>query len=277
MRAKHPDQRTDGICHISIGNSARLETMFRMLEDIHSRVKRRNEKDRTGFIILFDLYNLISNNESSILMEPLIHAKLSQVLSDWMDGETLKFGSKNFDKLKLFLKGYFMAKKDTIPSILAAWEKTTLFTPEKLRKIRLNRTYIQTMYFDSLTDLIDAKVGSNVEYLPTLLEIGQFSSTKFKDFLDKFSIPFSGPYRKILNNGELKIQYFLSSSNTIDPIINGGLPLYGVYEFRLSSLETHSDQAAKFVASLEALPFWLNHVPPLFNESMEFIRNQCRR
>jgi len=273
IRSKNPDQTNDGICQISNRNSVRLELMFRMLEDIHSRIKRRNEKDRTGFIILFDLYNLISNSDCSILMEPLIHAKLCQVLADWMGGETLS--TQNFSKLKLFLKGYFMAKNDTIPSILAAWENTELFTEKKMRKIRVNRTYVQTMYFDTLTDLIDKKVALNAEYLPTLIEIGQFSSTKFNAFLEKFAIPFSGPYRKMLNNGEMKIQYFLSSCNSIDPIISGGLPLYGVYEFRLSSLETKSDQAAKFVASLETLPFWLNHVPPLFNESMEFIRKEC--
>ena len=274
MPSRNPDLITDD--DYQCDRAIQVELMQRILEDIHCRVRRRNEKERTAFVILFDLYNLIANNDSSLLLDTKINSKLCTILRDWLGGET--FRPKNFSKLKLFLKGYFMAKRETIPSIVTAWQKTTLFTGEKMKKIRANRTFLRTMYFDNITEIIDAKISVNAAYLPTLLEIGQLTSTKFKDFLEKFSIPYSGPYKKILNNGEMKIQYFLSScSANADSIVNAGLPLYGVYEFRLSSLEARPDQAAKFVALLDKLPFWLNHVPPLFNESMDAVRNACTR
>jgi len=263
----------DLVAQITRQNGPKMEFVFRMLEDIHSRVKRRDERNRTSFIVLFDLYNLIANHDFCIFLEPQIHAKLCNVLSEWINSACFKV--ENFPKLKLFLKAHFMASDDNIKSIFLAWQKSQYCSLEKLSQVQSERTFIKTMYFDILTNLVDRAMTENVSYLPTILELGQFNSTLFKSFLEKFSISYSGPYKKLLKNGEYRVQYFLSSCNKADAVLNGNMPLYGVYEFRLCSLALQSDAAAKFVSNLDSLPFWLNHVPPLFNETLEFIRNKC--
>ena len=56
-------------------NAADVEYGYRMLDDIHGRVKRRNKKNRTSFIALFDIYCLIKKQDCCILLEPLVHIK----------------------------------------------------------------------------------------------------------------------------------------------------------------------------------------------------------
>jgi len=260
------------ITEIKRKNASNLDNMHRHLDEMHCHVKRRNEKGRTSFIVLFDLYSLMRSRDSCIFMEPAIAGKLIQLLDDWINGSSFKFG--NFDRIRSFLRARFAAKGDDLRCLILAWKKSQFFSYDKLIKMRSDQMYVRGLYFDLLTDQVNTILYKNISYLPSLLEVGQFSTKFFHEYLTKFEIPFAGPYKRVLNNGDLRIEYFVSSANTADCFANARIPLYGIYEFRLTSIDLTPEQAVKYVNDLPIIPIWLTHVPPLFNRSLEFIRKQ---
>ena len=120
-------------------------------------------------------------------------------------------------------------------------------------------------------------MNKNAQILPTIAEIGQTNLHDFQHFLNKFNIPFSGPYKKISENGRFKLQYFVSGTRPYDCVFNSNYPLYGIYEFRLNSLSYNPDdsKSRSYISELTEMPFWLLHIPPLFNQSLAHIRENA--
>ena len=118
------------ISDIEKKNAAQIEFVFRSLEDIHGHVKRRNEKDRTSFMITFDIISVLSNNDNCILFEPIIHMKLCRILDDWING--CSFDEKNFERLKLFLKYQFSTPLDNLKTLYKGWKISPYYSEKKM-------------------------------------------------------------------------------------------------------------------------------------------------
>jgi len=251
-------------------NAASVEYVYRKLDDLHIRVKKRNERQLPSYFMVYLLSNIVQQTDARIFFEPLIHTKVGHLLESWSLGNSFHFN--NFDKLASYLKGYFKAKDESIKGLYTAWTKTPYFSPKRENALIREREYLEHMYLGFIQDVFEQTLTKNNRYMPSVLDLGQTSGKLMRTFLEEFRIPYSGPYKKILTDGRTKVQYFISSCVKIDSFCNSDLPLYGVYEFNLSSLEMRNDEAAIFANSLPTAPFWLTHIPPLFNASVDQMR-----
>ena len=96
----------------------------------------------------------------------------------------------------------------------------------------------------------------------------------FKKFLEKYQIPSAGPYRNS-DSASPRLLYFISSINPSDAIANNNFPLFGSFEFRLPlTREPSSEKRLASWRKLDTMPSWLVHYPPIFQLSLEGIRNQ---
>jgi len=264
------NQGRDFAKEISKQNSATCEYLFLSLDALHSRVKRRNEKNRPSYFLAESLCDIFKKVKSSIFFEPSVYIKLCHLLDSWILG--CSFTPENYAKIAFFLQTFYRTKDETIKSLYSGWKKSEYHSKSRDYALLHNRTYIENMYFGHLQDSFDNVLKKNNVFLPSIIDVGQTSSKQFKKFLDEFSIPYSGPYKN-LDGRNFKVQYFISSFNQSDYNCNNDLPLYGVYEFGLNSLAIPNDEAAKFVNSLSVAPVWLSHVPPLFYSSLKQFRN----
>ena len=107
----------------------------------------------------------------------------------------------------------------------------------------------------------------------SILELGMMNIETLENFLCKFDIPFSGPFKRITNKG-LRIQMFISAVNPVDCIVNTMIPLYGVYEFRCSCLNMTPENAQNFVNNLSLAPSWLVLYPPFFHGTVSAMKRQ---
>ena len=256
-------------------NAANFQFVLRNLCSILLRLRRRNFNNQTSFMTLFDLNGLFTNSSSSIFLEQPILEKLFQILDEWINGYS--FQSNIFPQITEFLKIYYDSSCMDIKAIYKSWKTSMHYSRQRDFDLRVDRNYMDCVYFSILKKSLDNVLIMNMNYLPSLIELGQRQLDSLLNLLEKFSIPFSGPYKKMQADGLLKLQIFISSCSVVDSISNCGLPLYGIFEFSLSCLQMRHDDAVKFTHTLETMPFWLNHMPPLFNKSLSCLQNELKK
>ena len=148
------------------------------------------------------------------------------------------------------------------------------YNPATLDKILNNRDVIKSIYFETLTERVDELITVAASPLGSVVELGHRNVEFFHQFLKKFSVPVVGPYK----NSDIsapRFVYYVSSVNRTDPVANSGVPLFGCYEFKLSSMRHLSiEQSLNLWKTLETVPAWIQHSPPIFNLSLENIRDQ---
>ena len=258
-------------------NEKNMAHVFSKLTQFHERILSRNDAKRSSFIMLFTLVEFLNYCDPGIFLEPDIIDKLDLILMSWIYGPTFR---SNFKSLPTFLTGYYGAEfldgyQVNWNNILAAFKRTNFYDHEKINSP--GTTTLQVCYTNIIIDCFDLIVKQNVFKLPTILELGQINTHAFLSFLDEFSIPFSGPYKKEMQGDiftDTKIQYFISSANITDSFINGNVPLYGIFEFKLCCLNMTQLETRNYLKTISEMPKWLIYVPPLFNKSLDFIRNR---
>ena len=253
-------------------NTANMESTYRKLDDIHQKVRRRNNTSRTSFIALFELKSVMSSFNRSLFLEPLIHTKLSSILKEWINGPS--FFPDGFHRVTGFLRGFYGAVGYSLKQLYSAWKESSHYTYELEVPLRTDQNYLHCIYFKILKDSIEDMMRMNSNYIPSLIELGQDNIHAFCELLEKFDIPVAGPFKKQQTDGQMKLQFFLSNCNQSESIINCDLPIYGIYEFRLGCLRMRNDEALTFVNSLPTMPFWINHMPPIFNNSIDTLKRQ---
>ena len=103
--------------------------------------------------------------------------------------------------------------------------------------------------FTDLVKLMDKIFVGNLEFMPRLLEIGNLAFEDFMAFLKSAMIPFVGPFR--LKNehqivpGATTVVLEISSLNALDTKMNGGVPLYGFFDFHLHLAGKQEEEIAQ--------------------------------
>ena len=232
----------------------------------------RNTEKKSAFFVLFDIISLFKNSTCKILFDDKISDLLVKILVEWISSYT--FSDANFENIRYFLKDYYSAKDLKMSSLVNAWAYSDFYKPKLKTLLISKRSYIESIYFRNLTSFFDSELQKNAEILSALMDVGQFDINGLTDFLKMNQIPFAGPFKKIESNGELKVQFFISSCNPADSIVNLNMPLYGIYELTKKSYRMRQDDAARRISCLKTAPNWLNHIPPLFNLPNECFQRQ---
>ena len=267
-----------------IEENERREKCVKQLTAIQRTIERRTSYVMPHFGVLFSVHRFLENNSADFLIE---NRKLSEALCNlietWLKNPA--FHHQNYDKLLYFLRGFYedqschCLKSTDTPSlneIYTLWQYSYYFDHETLREeIILKKDYLGACYFSIILDKFEEKLTEAAYPLPALIElVSELGLDFFDNFLRKFRIPFSGPF-KSYDLRKPKISYFVSSVNPADSIINQFVPLYGPYAFDLSSL-THlePEHTKKIWEGLEEIPFWLTYFPPAFNLTLKDMRDQ---
>lgn len=245
----------------------------RQLAGILAEIKERNRRGKTSFFIFNELPRVLKDMPNSALMDPAIYSKMCYILEEFALGASLK--PENFIVLKNFLGEKYRSANNTLKSIFVKWKSSTDYNSDLEYAMLYERKFLYGLLYGSTMNQLDFMIGQNAALLPTIVEIGSFSVSNFKNFLTTFNISFSGPYKKTDPNGLPKIIFYVTSLTSGDSIVNGGMPLYGCYEFKVSALNEHcKDAALKIVSSLEFPPYWLSVIPPIFNETLNNLQRQ---
>ena len=260
-----------------------VESKIKNLEHLQKCLDRRNAAGKTFFLLLFNLERFLSSVPSSLLISNRkICFTLCDILESWLKNSC--FLEKNFNKLKQFLKAYFrdggLIRKPgpeipSLDSIQESWKLSLFFTEKRQTLINEKKDYFKAFYFSVLIDRLETDLQEAAFPIESLNQQGQKNISKFHDFLNKYDIPFSGPFRRFDSNNPTLV-YFISSLNPSDAIINNYAPLYGCYDFELKALKLGKSQAQEFWENLEFCPYWLSHYPPWFNLDLSTLREQIQ-
>ena len=267
-----------------IEDETKDEKSVKQLRAIQRTIERRTSYVLPHFGTLFQIHRFLENTPANILIE---NQKLTEALCDliesWLKNPTFHY--QNYEKLLYFLRGFYedhschslkSVGPPTLYEIKTLWHYSYYFDQENYNeKIILKNDYIGACYFSIILEKFDEKLTEAAYPIPAVIELASKLGLDFFDqFLRKFKIPFSGPF-KSFDLSQQKISYFVSSVNPADSITNNFVPLYGPYAFDLSSLpKLETETALKIWERLEEIPFWLTYIPPAFNLSLNELRDQ---
>ena len=262
-----------------------IEKKRRRLTEIGIILARRNARKRTYYLLLFDLERFLSTTPSGLLVSsPVLCRNLCDILVSWLANPC--FEVQNFPKFKSFLKEFFQSGvllraptpgNPPIKLIYDLWKKSLFFDETRNVMITRKRDFSKAFYFGFLMDRFDEDLKEAIFPLQTITELGRGNISVFHDFLVRHNIPYSGPYQAPDYFGGKKIIYFLSSCDPADNFANGLAPLFGSFTFNLNSLQMPMEDAVNFWNNLEIAPFWLLHIPPIFNLSLESMRQEFNK
>ena len=267
-----------------------MDQLYGRLKGLHRRVKKQNEKNKTSFFVVFDLVQIIRKFDSSLLLNASVQEQVEKILNDWICGSS--FTAENLPKLNGLLRNYlegqekrvlreeFLAEPDVVrdnsdwTSLINLWRSTFFFTEERFAKINDDQI-LEGIYFDLLKDVLTSIVARNAEDVPKMVEIGHECLGQLEIFMKKFNIPYSGPYKRDLAGDKAVLVYFISSINADDTIVNGGLPLYGAFDYGTYGIDREGDRdshnaahnSKHYLRDTPPIPNWLIHLPPLFHKS----------
>ena len=132
---------------------------------------------------------------------------------------------------------------------------------------------LDRMYFALLRKAVLKVIERNLIFLPTLKEVGSFNIKVFEDFLRRYQIQYSGPYRWKGDDNRLDVQFFISSDNVMDSLFNGGISFHGVYRFSLSAIHLRHDYALNWFNLLPQMPFWITQISPSTQSQRAYGKN----
>ena len=254
---------------------AKDEKSVKQLNAIKRTIERKTSYVLPHFGTLFHIHRFLENTPANVFIE---NRKLTEALctliETWLKNPTFHY--QNYENLLYFLRGFYedyschsykSVGPPTLYEIKTLWQYSYYFDHEiHNEKIILKDDYIGAFYFSVLIEKFNEKLTEAAYPIPAVIELARNLGLDFFDqFLRKFKIPFSGPFRSF-DLSTPKISYFLSSVNPADSITNNFVPLYGPYAFDLSSLpKLETETATKVWERLEEIPFWLTYIPPAFN------------
>ena len=278
------------------------EDLMGRLMGLQRSLKRQNEKSRTSFFVVFDLAQIIRKFDTATLLNTVVQEQVEQILCDWIGGSS--FTVENFSKLNVRLREYLEGQVKRVTrevvrdcdcelfdvdgslvrdnsdwaSLINLWRSTYFFTEARLAMVN-DGNIIEGLYFDVLKEVLTSAVNKNAENIPKMVDLGHECLGELEFFMKSFAIPFSGPYRRDVAGKKTVIVYFISSMNAEDKIINGGLPLYGAFDYGTYGIEregrpdrdgyNESHNSKRYLQNTPPIPDWLIHLPPLFYKSFD--------
>ena len=246
-----------------------------MLEKLLQELKTANENCHLCFDSLFDLIYILKNYcQGSIVKDSILVNQIKRILQKMLENpgfeEEISVGSHI---LKNYLHERYYSDSCSVLSIFRAWKVSFYYNEKLLELIKNECRYLSAFYFAILMNYLDKRLESESQNLTSVLELGMNNIETLENFLAKFDIPFSGPFKRISSKGP-RIQIFISAINSADSVVNNMVPLYGVYEFRSSCLNKTPEDAQKFINTLTLAPSWLVLYPPFFHGTMSQMRQQ---
>ena len=250
------------------------------LDAIHSRLKRRIERKRYAFIILFSLCDFLQSRQSILLLDKGVQFRLNNILVDLMHSNAFK--NSDFIAFMEFLRIKFDIRGTcNMTTLYRKWQSSRysngMLTVDKINCNHYDPDVLDVVFFGSLRSIMLLTLKHNVVFLPTYTELGNYNLKIWSDFLHRFQINSSGPYKKELRSGEMKLQFFISSSSALDCLYNSNQPFYGVFEFPFDpemkfpmSIE-HREVRFNYVNQLPLMPLWLQEIPPQFAKTFHFM------
>ena len=267
--------------HLDKYEKEQLEKRLRKLTAMKNTIDRRTAAGKPHFGILFELYRFLDNCPSNLLIS------MSSQMKDFIESWILNpcFESQFFEEFVFYLRNFYEDdNSDNLPisrstdlKAIYRYYKYSRFWDEDTfeEESRSRENFFGPVYFSIILQKFDEKIREYTHQVPGLIELARTNLPFLQIFLEKFEIPFSGPYKS--SHGGRKFLFFISAINPGDSIINKQVPLYGVYEFDLSAYsQIDLDDVINFWEKLETAPFWLMHVPPLFNLTLANIRDRMK-
>lgn len=241
------------------------EDIYQRLDSIHLRYKRRTAHGKSAFLILFSLCNFLTSLKSFVILDKGVQFRFFNILIDLLHGPTFK--NRDPTLFLRCLKSVYEIDTMNMSSLFRAWEKSPYFSETiavaSVKCENFDSDLLDNVYFGSFRAIVFKHLLKNLEFLPTIIELGQFNIRVFSDFLERFQIPFSGPYKKQESHTKVKVQYFVSSNHQLDYMFNNNHSFNGVFEFPLSALVMRTDIAERYVEKLPILPNWINCIAPV--------------
>ena len=267
--------------HFDKYEKEQLEKRFRKLTAMKATIERKTAAGKPHFAILFELCRFVDNCPSNLLIS--MSSQIKDLIEAWILNPCFKF--EFYDEFVLFLRNFYEDdNSDNLPisrstdlKAIYRYYKYSRFWDENIfeEEIRSRKNFFGPVYFSVILQKFDEKILEYTHQVPGLIDMARNNLQFLENFLQKFEIPFSGPYKS--THGGRKFLFFISAINPGDSIINKQVPLYGVYEFNLSGYSQKDlDHVLNFWEKLETVPFWLMHVPPLFNLTLADMRDRIK-
>ena len=250
----HPVEMTNIFKYIE----ANREGMFQKLDSIHFRLKRAREKSRSSFFALFSLVDQFIENESVLWLDKSVQVRFVNIMYDLLDSAS--FRNSDPKNLVDYLYSFYEVPERTMPALLEKWRSTKYFyrpRPLIIPSQAVDPKIINLCYFSVLIYWTEKILVKNIDFLPTFNDLGQYHIKLFSDFLEKYQIPYSGPYKKSISSENPKLIFYVASCKKQDRLYNGNVPFHGAFSFEIEKLRLRNDLALNYVGHLPLMPDWL--------------------
>ena len=236
------------------------------LDALHLRLKRRSKNKTSSHCILFLLCDILIYKESFILFDRKISDRIINIIKDLIHGPS--FDGESIDNLKKIFFSLFEIK--TAPEkLVSEWRKSkynlTLDNFETKDSSLSKNDISCQVYFDTIRLCILNNIEKNIKFIPSIVELGNFNSRCFNDFLNRYHISCAGPYRTQFSPNSFSncgIFYFVKSSREVDQIFNCNNSISGIFQFSKKSIMLRSDFAESYISKLPLLPDWVQKLSP---------------
>jgi len=239
------------------------EKMFHKLDSIHFRLKRAREKSRSCFFALFSLVDQFMDNESVIWLDKCVQIRFVNIMYDLLDSPC--FRNSDPKNLVDYLYSFYEVHERTMPALYEKWRLSKYFYRPRQLIIpsgSVDPKILNLSYFSVLIYWTEKILVKNTEFLPTFSDLGNYHIKIFSDFLEKFQVPFSGPYKKSITSDNPKLIFYVASCKKQDRLYNGNVPFHGAFTFEIEKLRLRNDLALNYVRNLPIIPDWLMTTPP---------------
>ena len=236
------------------------------LDALHMRLKRRSKNKVTTHSMLFLISDILIYNESFILLDRKISDRIINIIKDLIHGPS--FAGDSIEKLRGLILSNF-GSKDQPEKLYSEWVKSRYNL--QLQRFE-NKDYCQNkndiscqIYYDTLRLSFLKNIENNLKFIPSIVDLGNFNSRCFTDFLVRFQISCAGPYRTQFKPNSFSncgIIYFVKCSHKFDYVFNCNNSLSGIFKFPSKSIALRSDFAENYISKLPLLPAWVEKIGP---------------
>ena len=236
------------------------------LDALHLRLKRRSKNKISTHSVLFLLCDILIYTESFILFDRKISDRIINITKDLIHGPS--FNGESIENLKKLVLSLFDTKSAP-EKLVSEWSKSKynlkLVRFEKKDSSQSKNDISCQIYFDTIRLSLLKNIENNLQFIPSVVELGNFNCRCFNDFLNRYKISCAGPYRTQFNPNSFSncgIIYFVNSSSEIDQVFNCNNSLSGIFQFSKKSIALRSDFAESYISKLPMLPDWVQKQSP---------------
>ena len=236
------------------------------LDALHLRLKRRSKNKISTHSVLFLLCDILIYTESFILFDRKISDRIINITKDLIHGPS--FNGESIENLKKLVLSLFDTKSAP-EKLVSEWSKSKynlkLVRFEKKDSSQSKNDISCQIYFDTIRLSLLKNIENNLQFIPSVVELGNFNCRCFNDFLNRYKISCAGPYRTQFNPNSFSncgIIYFVNSSSDIDHVFNCNNSLSGIFQFSKKAIALRSDFAESYISKLPMLPDWVQKLSP---------------